>query len=67
MKENSRIYIAGHNGMVGSAIHRELVKRGHSNIVVKSSKELDLRNQSAVNDFFESDNIDPNVLNNEII
>ncbi len=58
MKENSRIYIAGHNGMVGSAIHRELVKRGHSNIVVKSSKELDLRNQSAVNDFFESDNIE---------
>ncbi len=52
INHNSKIYIAGHNGMVGSAINRLLVKKGFTNIVTKTSKELDLRNQKAVNSFF---------------
>jgi GDP-L-fucose synthase len=52
MELNSKIYIAGHNGMVGSAIHRALMKRGYKNFVFRSSKELDLRNQQAVANFF---------------
>ena len=47
--------MAGHNGMVGSAIVRKLEKEGFQNIIKKSSKELDLRNQLAVADFFEQD------------
>ena len=47
--------MAGHNGMVGSAIVRKLKKEGYTNIVVRSSKELDLRNQSEVNSFFEKE------------
>ena len=53
MNKNARIYIAGHNGMVGSAIHRKLKKEGFLNILTSNSKELDLRNQAAVNDFFK--------------
>lgn len=52
MEKNSKIYIAGHNGMVGSAIHRRLKKEGYNNIIVRISKELDLRNQQQVADFF---------------
>lgn len=52
MDLNSKIYIAGHRGMVGSAIHRNLIANGFSNIITRSSKELDLRNQQQVNDFF---------------
>jgi len=52
MKKNSKIYIAGHRGMVGSAIARGLSKRGFENIVTRTSSELDLRNQQAVADFF---------------
>ncbi|MBL7725355.1 MAG: GDP-L-fucose synthase [Chitinophagaceae bacterium] len=52
MEKNSKIYIAGHNGMVGSAIHRRLKKEGYNNIIVRTSKELDLRNQQQVADFF---------------
>lgn len=52
MDLNSKIYIAGHRGMVGSAIHRNLLANGFSNIITRSSKELDLRNQQQVNDFF---------------
>lgn len=52
--KNMKIYIAGHKGMVGSAIWRALSAAGYSNLVGKSSKELDLRNQNAVNQFFES-------------
>lgn len=52
MEKNSKIYIAGHNGMVGSAIHRRLLKEGFTNIITRSSKELDLRNQQQVTDFF---------------
>ncbi len=53
MDKHSKIYIAGHRGMVGSAIERRLRKDGYQNVVTKTSKELDLRNQQAVNDFFE--------------
>lgn len=60
MNKNSKIYIAGHNGMVGSAIWRNLTKNGYSNLIGKSSKELDLRNQQAVLDFFENEK--PNVV-----
>ncbi len=52
MEHDSKIYIAGHNGMVGSAILRKLQGLGYANIVYKSSKELDLRNQEAVTNFF---------------
>lgn len=52
MNKSSGIYIAGHSGMVGSAILRLLKKRGYDNLVYLSSKELDLRNQQAVQDFF---------------
>lgn len=55
MKSNSRIYVAGHRGMVGSAIVRKLQNEGYSNIITKTSKELDLRNQQAVKDFFTSE------------
>ena len=53
MKKNSKIYIAGHKGMVGSGLERKLRKEGYNNIVSKTSTELDLRNQAAVNKFFE--------------
>jgi GDP-L-fucose synthase len=49
---SSKIYIAGHNGMVGSAIVRALKNKGFYNLLLRSSKELDLRNQSQVNQFF---------------
>lgn len=55
MEKNSKIYIAGHRGMVGSAIMRHLQQLGYNNIVVKPSAELDLRNQSAVNTFFATE------------
>ena len=52
MELTAKIYIAGHRGMVGSAIMRNLQKQGYSNIITKTSAELDLRNQQAVTDFF---------------
>lgn len=52
MEKNSKIYIAGHNGMVGSAIQRRLINEGFTNIINRSSQEMDLRNQQAVSDFF---------------
>lgn len=55
MQTTDKIYIAGHRGMVGSAIYRNLTAKGFSNIITKSSAELDLRNQHAVNQFFESE------------
>ena len=55
MEPNQKIYIAGHNGMVGSAIKRNLESKGYNNLLVRSSKELDLRNQQAVFDFFEKE------------
>ena len=53
MHPDSRIYVAGHRGMVGSAIVRKLEKEGFTNIIVRTSSELDLRDQAAVNAFFE--------------
>jgi len=53
MNKDSKIYVAGYRGMVGSAIHRKLQKEGHTNIVVSGSSELDLRNTDAVNAFFK--------------
>ena len=53
MKVDSKIYVAGHRGMVGSAILRKLEKEGFKNVTVRTSAELDLRNQAAVNQFFE--------------
>ena len=55
MNINSKIYVAGHRGLVGSAIVRQLAERGFSNLILKTSSELDLINQSAVNEFFESE------------
>jgi GDP-L-fucose synthase len=55
MKKSAKIYIAGHRGMVGSAIMRRLEADGYSNLVLKTSKELDLRNQQAVTEFFEAE------------
>lgn len=52
MELTAKIYIAGHRGMVGSAIMRNLQKQGYNNIITKTSAELDLRNQQAVSDFF---------------
>lgn len=52
MELNSKIYIAGHRGMVGSAIMRNLQSKGYTNIVTRTSKEVDLRNSQAVSDFF---------------
>jgi GDP-L-fucose synthase len=54
MKFNSKIYIAGHNGMVGSAIWRTLIAKGYTNLIGVSSAELDLRNQQAVRDFISA-------------
>jgi GDP-L-fucose synthase len=55
MEQTSKIYIAGHRGMVGSGLERKLRKEGYNNIVTRTSAELDLRNQQAVNDFFEKE------------
>ena len=55
MNEQHKIYIAGHNGMVGSAIRRNLEKKGYQNLLLRNSAELDLRNQQAVFDFFEKE------------
>lgn len=52
MEKNAKIYVAGHRGMVGSAIVRCLQKQGYTNIVVRTSKELDLRRQELVEEFF---------------
>jgi GDP-L-fucose synthase len=55
MKLTDKIYISGHKGLVGSAIVRALEQKGFTNLIYRTSKELDLRNQSAVNDFFETE------------
>jgi len=55
MEQTAKIYIAGHRGMVGSALDRKLRKEGYNNIVTSTSSVLDLRNQQAVNDFFEKE------------
>jgi len=55
MNKTDKIYIAGHRGMVGSAIVRKLTSDGFTNLIFKTSSELDLTNQQAVNDFFTSE------------
>jgi GDP-L-fucose synthase len=55
MEQTAKIYIAGHRGMVGSAIERKLRKEGFNNIITRTSKDLDLRNQLEVNNFFETE------------
>ncbi|XZF13284.1 GDP-L-fucose synthase [Chitinophagaceae bacterium MMS25-I14] len=58
MKKQDKIYVAGHRGMVGSAIVRKLTNDGFEHILTRSSAELDLRNQKAVNEFFEAEKPD---------
>lgn len=55
MEKNSKIYVAGHRGMVGSAIVRELERQGYTNIVTRTHKELDLTRQADVEAFFEAE------------
>lgn len=56
--KNSKIYVAGHRGMVGSALINKLKSRGYNNLITRSSDELDLRNQRSVNHFFENERPD---------
>lgn len=58
MEKQAKIYIAGHRGMVGSAIHRKLIREGYTNIITRTSSELDLRNQQQVADFFAAEKPD---------
>lgn len=58
MNTQPRIYVAGHNGLVGSAIVRVLRAQGHANIVTRNHKELELTNQSAVAEFFRTEQVD---------
>jgi len=55
MKKTSKIYIAGHNGLVGSAIVKNLISKGYSNLIYKTHKELDLLDQKAVENFFKEE------------
>lgn len=55
MRKNDKIYVAGHKGMVGSAIVRALLQKGFTNLVYRTSGELDLRNQAAVEEFFKAE------------
>ena len=58
MEKNSKIYVAGHRGLAGSAIVRKLKKEGYENLLLRTSAELDLRNQQAVQSFFEAEKPD---------
>jgi len=58
VEKDAKIYVAGHRGMVGSAIYRKLTELGYNNIVTRTSQELDLRNQQAVADFFNQEKPD---------
>lgn len=62
MEKTDKIYIAGHRGMVGSAILRKIEKEGYQNVVVRTSTELDLRDQKKVSDFFKDEKPDVVVL-----
>jgi len=53
MEKNSKIYVAGHRGMVGSAIVRNLIQNGYNNLILRTSSELDLKNQNATDIFFK--------------
>jgi GDP-L-fucose synthase len=58
MNKDSKIFVAGHRGLVGSAIVRALEERGYKNIIIKNRSEVDLLNQKEVEDFFASESID---------
>ncbi len=58
MQKDAKIYVAGHRGLVGSAIVRELQKQGYTNLILKTREELDLLNQQAVSDFFATEKPD---------
>lgn len=58
MEKHDKIYVAGHRGMVGSSIVRHLEKKGYSNLITRTSAELDLRNQQSVEKFFRSEKPD---------
>lgn len=58
MEKNAKIYIAGHRGMVGSAIHRRLLSEGYTNLIVRTSSEVDLRDYQAVRELFETERPD---------
>ena len=62
MDKSDKIYVAGHNGLLGSAIVRLLNEKGYKNIITKSSKELDLRNQQDVESFFKEYSFDVVIL-----
>ena len=62
LDKNSKIYVAGHNGLVGSAIWNNLLQRGYTNLVGRSHKELDLTDQVAVKKFFDEEHPDAVVL-----
>ncbi len=55
MEKNAKIYVAGHRGLVGSALMRKLAQDGYTNIITRGHKELDLRNQQTVYDFFQTE------------
>ncbi|WP_303311009.1 GDP-L-fucose synthase [Hymenobacter sp. BT730] len=58
MEKNAKIYVAGHRGMVGAAVMRLLRREGYTNLIVRTSQELDLRNQAAVDEFFAQERPD---------
>ena len=58
ISKDSKIYIAGHRGMVGSAIWRQLSEQGYTNLIGLSSKELDLKDQNAVSEFMATEKPD---------
>jgi GDP-L-fucose synthase len=58
MDKHAKIYVAGHRGLVGSALMRQLARQGYSNIVTRIHAELDLTNQQAVADFFQTEKPD---------
>ena len=62
LSKESKIYVAGHNGLVGSAIWKNLKERGYNNLIGRSHKELDLTNQQEVRKFFEQERPDAVVL-----
>ena len=58
MYKHSKIYIAGHRGMVGSALMRRLQQEGYTNLLTRTSQEMDLRDQRAVTEFFQEEQPD---------
>ena len=62
LSKNAKIYVAGHRGLVGSAIWNNLKQRGYTNLVGRSHKELDLTDQYAVKQFFDQEQPDAVVL-----